>query len=167
MNVRLFVAGLLVMCCAAPGPASAKAFVKSGSLTGLPSGLTRLPSGLGVKRSFHYHGMVRRSVLLPPIVPPLGVQNFSVAPYRVSYPRSYYRRAYGDGLPAAGIGIYFGPYAVATDNDAFAAMTAEASGPALTTSYARPFDERRRCGAQTQIVPSESGGERRVTIVRC
>jgi hypothetical protein len=104
--------------------------------------LSGKPSGLFVKHGLPFRGnAAHKSVFLPPIVPPLNIFNSGAAPRRYSYPVSRYRRVFGDGLPAAGIGVYYGSYGVMPDVS--------------------------DCTSQQVIVPSEDGGERRVTIYRC
>jgi hypothetical protein len=136
---------------------STEAFAKSGGFSFKGSGLSVKGSGLSVRpRHSFQRSMQAPSVFLPPIVPPFSVQNASVAPTR---PIRGYRRAYGFDLPAAGIGVYYGPDLFPFDDldrEAFA-----------TSTSVRHAAVRRGCGSETHIVPAEDGGERSITIRRC
>ena len=144
---------------------SAETFAKPGGFSIKSGGLSAKSSGLsaGHARPF-FRGIPARSVFLPPVVPPFSVGHASASPTRLLRPvgpiAPSYRRVFGYGLPAAGIGVYYG---------ALDGLGAYAQIPLVTSSGpdVRYAAFRRRCGSETQIVPSEEGGERSITIRRC
>jgi hypothetical protein len=81
------------------------------------------------------------------------------------------RRFFGHGLPPDGIGIYYGDY----DDEIADSMAYQqpvylpaggnfVPGPQADYHIAA---ERGVCRSQTRTVPSEAGGQRKVTITRC
>ena len=162
---RIFAASLTVALGAGLIFGSAETFAK-------PAGLSAKSQGLVARHAYPFRRSIpARSVFLPPIVPPFSVPNVSVAAPRVLRPIVGYRRAFGYGLPAAGIGVYYGSDSIPSDDLArylqfpFATSTSQSvMNPDERIRYA---DFRRRCGSEVHIVPSEDGGERSITIRRC
>lgn len=141
-------------------------FASDGTLAKGAAVLSGKPSGLVLRHGLPFRGGVaRRSVFLPPIVPPLNIFNSGVAPRRYSYPVSGYRRAYGRDLPAAGVGVYYGSYDVG-DGSLFV-PSLPVSQSVVRSGGRRADGDWRDCSSQKLIVPSEDGGERSVTIHRC
>jgi len=165
MMGRIFAASLMAVFGNGSMLASAEAFAK-------PAGISGKPTGLVARHALPFRGgFPRRSVFLPPVVPPFNVINASAVPNRVFHPMSGYRRAFGYGLPAAGVGVYYGSYSIPLDD------AGEYVQPAFAISSGQPLvnterriqsaEYRRGCTSQAQMVPSEDGGERRVTVMRC
>jgi hypothetical protein len=155
---RTFLAGVVIVFGAGFLVTSDGTLAKGAALTGKPSGLF-------VRHAVPFRSAVaRRSVFLPPIAPPFNIFNPAATPRRYSYPVSGYRRAFGRDLPAAGVGVYYGSYGVG--EEPFFVPVVPASQSAVR-SNSRPSDDWRDCSSQQVAVPSESGGERRVTIHRC
>ena len=158
---RTFLAGVVVVFGAGFLFASDGTLAKGAALSGKPSGLV-------VRHAVPFRGGVaRRSVFLPPIVPPFNIFNSATAPRRYSYPVSGYRRAYGRDLPAAGVGVYYGSYDVGDEPLFVPSLPASQSADHSDSRFIRPSGDWRDCSSQRLLVPSEDGGERRVTIHRC
>jgi hypothetical protein len=83
-------------------------------------------------------------------------------------------RFFGPGLPAAGVGVWYGSY---FDPTAYGSYFDPAEYVAPTVSNAEPNSALASgrapaayaigCRSQVVTVPSESGGERTVTVTRC
>ena len=150
---RTFLAAVMVVVGSGFLFASDGTLAKGVALSGKPSGL--------VRHAVPFRGAVaRRSVFLPPIAPPFNIFNSGAAPQRYSYPVSGYRRAYGRDLPAAGVGVYYGSYGVGEEPLFVPSLP-------VSQSAVRSDSDWRDCSSQQVVVPSEAGGERRVTIHRC
>src|SRR4051812_24737658 len=101
---RTFLAGVVVVFGSgflfAPDGASAKGAALSGK-----------SSGLIARHAVQFRSdAARRSVFLPPIVPPFNIFNPAASSRHFSHPASGHRRVYGRDLPAAGVGVYYGSY---------------------------------------------------------
>jgi hypothetical protein len=73
-----------------------------------------------------------------------------------------FHRVFGARLPRNGIGVYYGYNPddfIGTAPQMVANMPALPEDDGIVTS--------RRCGSQIVVVPSEAGGERRITVTRC
>ena len=86
-------------------------------------------------------------------------------------PDRRFRRHFGRDLPVAGVGIWYGPlYDTGFYNPGSYAPVQQ--GPIIVTpNDGAPVRERvaagRGCRAHTVVVPSEAGGERKVTVTEC
>jgi hypothetical protein len=144
---------------------SAVTFAKPGGFSIKAGGLSAKSGGLSGRHAHPFHRVIPKSpVFLPPVVPPFSVGHASASPTRLLRPIApSYRRVFGYRLPAAGIGVYYG--ANSTPFDDFGAY---AQSPVVTSPSPnlRTAEFARRC-TETQIVPSEEGGERSITIRRC
>jgi hypothetical protein len=82
-----------------------------------------------------------------------------------------FRRHFGRHLPVAGIGIWYGPlYEPGFYNPGYYAPVQQ--GPVIVTGNdSAPVRERvaagGRCRSHAVVVPSEAGGERKVTVTEC
>ena len=116
-----------------------------------------------------FHPFVSRSFVQPR---PAPVQDHGVrVGGNFGAPRFGSRRFFGRGLPADGIGIYYGDYDnEITDSIAYQQPVYLPAGgnfvPGPQADY-RIAVERGICRSQTRTVPSEAGGQRRVTITSC
>jgi len=153
---------------------STETFAKSGAL---PGGFSIKAGGLSVKgfsakagglSARHGHSFARfpaHSVFLPPVVPAFSVGQASASPTRLLRPigptAPSYRRVFGYGLPAAGIGVYYGATSIPLDGLVESPPVAASSPDIRYAAFAR------RCTYEIKIVPSEAGGERSITIRRC
>ena len=144
---------------------TAETFAKPGGFSIKAGGLSAKAGGLSARHTRPFFRAVpSNSVFLPPVVPAFSVGNASASPTRLLRPvgpiAPSYRRVFGYGLPTAGIGVYYG---------ALDGLGAYAQIPLVTSSGpdVRYAAFRRRCGSEIQIVPSEAGGERSITIRRC
>lgn len=148
---------------------SAETFAKSGAMSGgfsiKSGGLSAKSGGLSGRHVHPFHRVIpKSSVFLPPVVPAFSVGHASASPTRLLRPVApSYRRVFGYRLPAAGIGVYYGANSIPFDD-----FGAYAQSPVVTSSSPnlRTAEFARRC-TETQIVPSEEGGERSITIRRC
>jgi hypothetical protein len=114
----------------------------------------------------NFHGLAPRPMASPllarhPAAPHVPLIAPVAGLHKTPLPR--FRRFLGRGLPARGIGVYYGAYGAYGGDGS---LYADPAGPSLTSGdeFARP---RSRCGTEVRIVPAEAGGERRITITYC
>ena len=99
---------------------SAETFAKSGGFSIKSGGLSAKAGGLSARHGHSFRARIpARSVFLPPVVPAFSVGNASASPTRLLRPvgpiAPSYRRVFGYGLPAAGIGVYYGATSIPLD----------------------------------------------------
>jgi hypothetical protein len=126
-----------------------------------------------------FHSFVGQSFVQPRPAPAPGAiqgHGFRIGSAALA-PRLRFRRFFGTGLPLAGIGITYGGYDY---YGGYGDQIAEAGAygqpvyypaadnfiPVPQAGYPFPSD-RGVCRSQTLTVPSEAGGQRKVTITRC
>ena len=119
-----------------------------------------------------FHPFVGRPFVQPRPAPlPAAIDHGIRVGSNAFAPRFGARRFFGHGLPADGIGIYYGDY---DDEIADSSAYQEpvylpaggnfAPGPQYGYQIAA---ERGVCRSRTRTVPSETGGQRKVTITSC
>lgn len=156
MMFRSLVAGAWTICFVALALPPVEASARSGGLTTGRGSMVRATVVQGGLRSSF---LTRRG---PALVAKNAV--FRYAQPAHAAPVQRFHRVFGARFPRNGIGVYDGSIYNPDDYVGTAPQTVS-NAPEL------PEDEDvligRRCGSQSVVVPSEAGGERRITVTYC
>lgn len=150
MTIRSLVASVFAVCSIALVLAPAEAFARS--------------AGLAINRGPVVRSFAPRPALQSPVHIQQGrafaTKGAAGPGIHVTHqaPAKRFRRIFGSRLPRNGIGVFYGP--VYSPDDFIGIGTPPLPEDDVTTIG-------RRCGPQAFVVPSESGGERTVTVTRC
>ncbi len=159
MKTLVATAAMAVLLAAAFGSTEASArfggFAAGGAHVGFSAGF----------HAFHAQPSVR--VRPAPVINHGSFARFGVgSPFR-------FRRFVGNGLPLAGVGVYYGGYDYSGGYEAPDAAIYQQPiyVPEDVTGTVPPGNpsvvSHGVCRSDTHVVPSEAGGERKVTVTRC